>query len=224
MDLTVFDFRDFFTVHEISSLCIGRDPGSPAPLDDDPARTAYHEIISAVVASATMATAECAIAHFAGHASPSLYPGLLYPKWALHRIPVAAGELPWKEVSRDRWPEEGFTATEGFDLDEWQFDRKTVAAWLSGRAFKSKYEFSREGGRLISTEADISTAPHPRAEATYLTIIGALLELVRSPRPGRDSDAAVIRELIENYSDKPGIAKSTLEGKFADARRRLHST
>ena len=61
----------------------------------------------------------------------------------------------------------------------------------------------------------------PRSEATYLTIIGALLELVRNPRPGRDSDAAVIRELTQNYGDKPGIAKSTLEGKFANARRQL---
>lgn len=63
----------------------------------------------------------------------------------------------------------------------------------------------------------------PRAETTYLNIIGALLELVRTPRDGRDSDAAVIRELIENYSDKPGISKTTLEAKFADARRRLNS-
>ena len=69
-----------------------------------------------------------------------------------------------------------------------------------------------------------SASLHPRAEATYLTIIGALLELVRTPRPGRDSDAAVIRELIDNYSDKPGISKTTLESKFAEARRRLNST
>ncbi|MEK9723718.1 MAG: Arm DNA-binding domain-containing protein [Rhodospirillaceae bacterium] len=40
-----------------------------------------------------------------------------------------------------------------------------------------------------------------RAECTYLNIIGAMLELLRNPRPGREeSDAAVIREL--NYSDQ----------------------
>lgn len=67
--------------------------------------------------------------------------------------------------------------------------------------------------------------PGERTEATYLNIIGAMLELLRSPRPGREeSDAAVIRELIENFSDKPGISKTTLEAKFADARRRLNST
>jgi hypothetical protein len=81
------------------------------------------------------------------------------------------------------------------------------------------------GAGAQASDPEAASAPlHPRAEATYLTIIGALLELVRNPRPGRDSDAAVIRELIENYSDKPGISKTTLEGKFADARRRLHST
>ena len=78
---------------------------------------------------------------------------------------------------------------------------------------------SGSGHRLGASE------PLPRrAETTYLTIIGALLELVRNPRSGRDSDAAVIRELIENYSDKPGISRTTLEAKFADARRRLNST
>lgn len=81
------------------------------------------------------------------------------------------------------------------------------------------------GPEVHASETPPATAPlHPRAETTYLTIIGALLELVRNPRSGRDSDAAVIRELIENYSDKPGISKTTLEAKFADARRRLHST
>ena len=35
---------------------------------------------------------------------------------------------------------------------------------------------------------------------------------------------AFVGVLIDNYSDKPGISKTTLEAKFADARRRLHST
>lgn len=75
--------------------------------------------------------------------------------------------------------------------------------------------------------SDLSPLPAPdlgpRAETTYLNIIGALLELVRTPRSGRDSEAAVIRELIENYGDKPGISKTTLEAKFAQARRVLNS-
>ena len=63
----------------------------------------------------------------------------------------------------------------------------------------------------------------PRAETTYLCIIGALLELVRTPRPDRDSEAAVIRELIGSFNHLPGIAKSTLERKFADAKRQMNA-
>lgn len=60
-----------------------------------------------------------------------------------------------------------------------------------------------------------------RERTTYENIIGALLELVKSPRPGRESDAAVIRELVENYGEKPGISKSNLERKFPEAKRSL---
>ncbi|MDL2336720.1 MAG: hypothetical protein QFE16_02665 [Pseudomonadota bacterium] len=221
MDFTAFDFRDDFNLHEIASLCIGRDPALAAPFDNDPAKTAYREIISAAAASAVMASAECARAHFDGRGYPSLYPELLYPAWALERTPNADGEPAWTEVGKDRWPEEGFDPP---DKTEWKFDRRTVASWLSSRAFKPSYDFSRRGGVVLRADDDSLTKPHARAEATYLTIIGALLELVRTPRPGRDSDAAVIRELIENYSDKPGISKTTLEAKFAEARRRLNST
>lgn len=61
----------------------------------------------------------------------------------------------------------------------------------------------------------------PRERTSLLNIIGALLELVRTPRQGRDSDAAVIAELLDNYPEKQGIARSTLEAKFAEAKRSL---
>lgn len=60
-----------------------------------------------------------------------------------------------------------------------------------------------------------------RERTTYLNIIGALLELIKSPRPGRGTDAAVIEELLLNYSDRAGISKSTLENKFPQAKRSL---
>lgn len=81
--------------------------------------------------------------------------------------------------------------------------------------------FQLELSEADSSQKKASNDLGGRAETTFLTIIGALVELVRTPRPGRDSDAAVIRELIDNYSDKPGISKTTLEAKFAEARRRL---
>ena len=68
------------------------------------------------------------------------------------------------------------------------------------------------------------TVPNARAETTYLNIIGAMLALLQDPQPGRDSAAAVIQELLDNYEGKPGISKTTLEGKFADANRSIRGT
>jgi hypothetical protein len=77
---------------------------------------------------------------------------------------------------------------------------------------------------LLAAIVEKQSVPGQRTKATYLTIIGGLLELVRSPRQGRDSDAAVIRELVENYDDKSGISKTTLEMCFSEAKRQLKST
>lgn len=60
-----------------------------------------------------------------------------------------------------------------------------------------------------------------RERNTLHRIIGALLELVKNPRDGRGDDAAVIRELVENYSDKEGISKRKLEEVFPLAKRLL---
>lgn len=56
-----------------------------------------------------------------------------------------------------------------------------------------------------------------------LNVIGGMLELVLTPRPGRQTQAAVITELVENWGDKPGISKSNLEAKFAEAKRSMLS-
>jgi hypothetical protein len=77
-------------------------------------------------------------------------------------------------------------------------------------------------------QAEIEKLP-PRAEATYLTIIGAMLELMLGKSDGGrahsiySSQAAIIEALIAHNPNAPGIAKSTLEGKFAEARRHLRS-
>ena len=63
----------------------------------------------------------------------------------------------------------------------------------------------------------------PRERDTLLNIIGALVELIQTPKPGRNSDAAVISEMVANYSDKSGIKQRTLQEKFAAAKRNLLS-
>jgi hypothetical protein len=61
----------------------------------------------------------------------------------------------------------------------------------------------------------------PRERETLLNIIAVMLELLQSPKPGRDTDAAVIKEMLENYGDKPGIKERTLQAKFPAAKRSL---
>lgn len=60
-----------------------------------------------------------------------------------------------------------------------------------------------------------------RERETLMTIIGVMLELLKTPKLGRDSDAAVIKEMLDNYGDKPGIKERTLQEKFPAAKRIL---
>ena len=72
-----------------------------------------------------------------------------------------------------------------------------------------------------STTDEKRSALDPREQSTYLNIIAVLLELIQTSKPGRDSAAAVIREMVENYEDAYGISKAQLEKTFAAANRSL---
>ncbi|WP_225084819.1 hypothetical protein U1R68_09615 [Pectobacterium colocasium] len=69
-----------------------------------------------------------------------------------------------------------------------------------------------------------------RSESTYLTVIGALISLYNQHSPSGQaytlftSQDAVISALIAHYGDKRGISKSTLENKFAQAKRLLNNS
>lgn len=78
--------------------------------------------------------------------------------------------------------------------------------------------------------ASKQAAPSARAETTYLNIIGGLLGLMLEVTPGGkkgsayDSQAAIISALLAHHSGKPGIADSTLQQKFAEAKRSIQSS
>lgn len=69
-----------------------------------------------------------------------------------------------------------------------------------------------------------------RAEATYLNIIGGMLDLMLGHSPSGTpyssfkTQEAVVTALVAHHSGAMGIAERTLNGKFATARRRLRST
>jgi hypothetical protein len=74
---------------------------------------------------------------------------------------------------------------------------------------------------LIGKSEATKKSPSTREHTSYLNIIGALMELIKSPKAGRSDDASVIRELVENYGDKYGISQSNLNRKIPEARRSL---
>lgn len=67
----------------------------------------------------------------------------------------------------------------------------------------------------------------PRAETTYLNIIGGLLTLLLGQSPGGvryssfNTLESVISALIAHHSRRPGITERTLWAKFAEAKRQL---
>lgn len=62
-----------------------------------------------------------------------------------------------------------------------------------------------------------------REHTTYLNVIATMLEMLITHRSGRTSQGAVISEMVESWSERPGVSKSNLEKMFAEANRRVGS-
>lgn len=84
------------------------------------------------------------------------------------------------------------------------------------------YEWAKING-LLDQHHKLSRQLGPRAETTYLNIIGALLEFVKGEAPDIKKHPNFISEakLIEIFSNYeiPGLSKPTLEKKFAAAKK-----
>ena len=106
------------------------------------------------------------------------------------------------------------------EFDQQSFTPNRLIYWLDAIGLKSKYVFKSERAKA----ANAHEKPLAKRERdTLLKIIGALVELIQSPKEGRSSDAAVIGEILENYGDKAGISERTLQKKFALAKRALQN-
>ena len=79
--------------------------------------------------------------------------------------------------------------------------------------------------RLLQEESEKRKPLDIREERTYLNIIGALLEVITGKSPGLQKHPDFISQakLIEHFCDfeMPGLSKSTLESKFAAAKRSI---
>lgn len=102
------------------------------------------------------------------------------------------------------------------DIDRQRFSRQEILRWLQVINVASDFNFGQYAN-------DTEKAMETRERKTLLNIIGVLLELIQTPTGKRNSAAAVIDEMVENYSDKQGIAKRTIEEKFAAAKESLRT-
>lgn len=116
-----------------------------------------------------------------------------------------------------------------------QAERDAARAEIEKARARAKSQFEKMSAlqhERTAMEATIEKmkAPGARAETTYLNIIGGLLDLMLGTTPGGQkgsayqSQAAIISALLAYHSGKPGIADSTLEQKFADAKRSINAT
>ena len=112
------------------------------------------------------------------------------------------------------------------------------ALLVEREALKSQLDLCRHQVQALQDQLKKQDAPtascalcplSDRAEATYLNIVGALLEVMLGHTPSGTpysrftSQEAVISALIAHHGNLLGIAERTLQAKFAQARRKLRS-
>jgi FtsZ-binding cell division protein ZapB len=108
-------------------------------------------------------------------------------------------------------------------------------------ALKARVEKAAEEYRKLRSERDALVAerdalaeqiknpqdPGPRAQTTYLNIIGAMVAVVLGKSPAGkpnsvfNSQSAVIDQILAHYEGKPGISRRSLEEKFAEGKKSL---
>ena len=103
---------------------------------------------------------------------------------------------------------------------------KAIEAYQALRLERDKIEGERAS---LAVMVEKINAPGPRAETTYLNIIGGLLGLMLGKSPSGkaqsvfDNQSKVIEAMLGNYPGKPGISDSNLEKYFAEANRSIKS-
>ena len=112
---------------------------------------------------------------------------------------------------------------ESTSIWEQYFSRDELARWIRENNLPSKYPFSSPPKCEPKRENNypIDKLLPDKERESLLNIIGVMLELLQTHKASRTSDAGIIREMIDNYPEKQGIAKRTLEEKFAAANKSL---
>ena len=113
-----------------------------------------------------------------------------------------------------------------------QADRDALKARVDNaiEAYKAlKQERDQIESERVSLAAIVEKldAPNAKAKTTYLNIIGGLLELMIGTTPAGkpqsvfDDQSAIVAAMLAHYERAPGISRTTLDTKFAEANRSI---
>lgn len=116
------------------------------------------------------------------------------------------------ELGKTRLKEDGTVICPPVSALDW-------VAWASRNDFACDGELVNAIAAFDNQESDDREVIHPRRETTLLRVIGALLHELRESTS--QSQAQIVKQIIDMHGHKPGIAKSTLENVFSGANRRL---
>ena len=81
---------------------------------------------------------------------------------------------------------------------------------------------------MLAAQIKTPQDPGPRAQTTYLNIIGAMVTVILGKTPAGkpnsvfNSQSAVIDHILADYDGKPGISRRGLEEKFAEGKKSLN--
>ncbi|MBK7000966.1 MAG: hypothetical protein IPH35_13630 [Rhodoferax sp.] len=236
VELSHWDFAQRFTGVELAALMMGLDPNASG---FDPQRVAHvlrdverafflarEYLVSSIETSEEMRVGfadEKSIAFFRAQREQRYIPALesenISAQWSFGRFPFLRSYV-------EKFSEQFFT-------------REKIILWLRENSIMSVYRFDIEvpvTPAPTKTTAPVTAAPtettspvkdeqlSKRERTTYLNTIAVLVELMQSPKPDRGSEAAIIREMLANYSDLPGISKRKLEDVFRDAKQSMKSS
>lgn len=123
-------------------------------------------------------------------------------------------------------------------FNEARFSRVEIHRWLQVINAKSQYSFClqvpseqpTDDKKPITPAAQEDRPLNSRERTTYLNIIGGLLDLMLGSTPGGqkksayDTREAIISAMLAHHGGKPGIAESTLDKKFTEAKRSVNAT
>ena len=209
VDLSHWDFEEYFTAEQIAALILGIDPSSIGFHRDrvDP-------VLRRIDRAYRDGLRKCIDRHSALTTTVSEYVG--------NDLVGTFVTVLEQQVKRGTVDIDVFTEIEGLwdRFGDDQFSRQDVASWLSSNGLQSKYAFVREA--KVKAADELTDKPlSDRERTSYLNIIGALLAQLTA---GRANDTTVIAQALMDYSAKQGISERKLQQTFAAAKRSLDAS